>query len=116
MNKKSYKLLSLEKEFQIVIANYIQYDLVLSELGINIMDVDIDKSLARAIIYYVTQNEKKIDERKLNWKVKEVVVNYFGNKIKRIPNLIFRYDDTYEKGRRVNKIIDNFNKGTEDEL
>ena len=44
-----------------------------------------------------------------------MVANYFANKVKRIPNLVFRYDETFEKGRRINKIIDSFNKGNNGE-
>ena len=106
MNQKTNWLKSLAKNFQKIIANYLNDDHQLSKLQINIIDVDIDQSLARANVYYVTHDKTRYDDNEdLSKKVKAVVANHFRKQIRRIPKIIFKYDDTYEKGRRVTELI-----------
>ena len=106
MNQKTNWLKSLAKNFQKIIANYLNDDHQLSKLQINIIDVDIDQSLARANVYYVTHDKTRYDDNEaLSKKVKIVIANHFRKQIRRIPKIIFKYDDTYEKGRRVTELI-----------
>jgi ribosome-binding factor A len=83
---------------------------------INITDVELSNDLSFSNIYYTILDnkeenlflvEKIIEKNKKKIRIK--LASEIKN-IKKIPNLIFKYDNTDIKGGNIDKILDNIKK------
>ncbi|MFO7969571.1 MAG: 30S ribosome-binding factor RbfA [Bacillota bacterium] len=101
----------LETDVQRVLSDIIQND-IKDNLGfITITDVKITNELSYMYAYYtIYGNENVIENTK---KALERANGYIKNQIakrvnmRKVPELVFKYDKSYETGKRVDEIIRN---------
>lgn len=101
----------LETDVQRVLSDIIQND-IKDNLGfITITDVKITNELSYMYAYYtiygnenVIENTKKALER-ANGYIKNQIAKRV--KMRKVPELVFKYDKSYETGKRVDEIIRN---------
>ncbi|MFW5889032.1 MAG: 30S ribosome-binding factor RbfA [Bacillota bacterium] len=101
----------LETDVQRVLSDILQND-IKDNLGfITITDVKITNELSFMYAYYtiygnenVIENTKKALER-----AKGYIKNQIAKRVKmrKVPELVFKYDKSYETGKRVDEIIRN---------
>ncbi len=85
-------------------------DEVKDDLGfITITGVKITNELSFMYIYYtIFGNEEKIEKsKKVLERAKGFIKTQIAHhvKMRKVPELIFKYDESYEKGRRVDDLI-----------
>lgn len=77
---------------------------------VTITTVRLTNDLSLATIYYrVIGNDEQINSTKENLQdakgfIRKMLSNFL--KLKRVPDLIFKYDDSIEYGERIDKLID----------
>lgn len=100
----------LETTVQRVLADILRNE-VKEDLGfLTITDVKITNELSYMYVYYTVFGDEAKRERtqKALDRANGFIKNKIAHKVKmrKVPDLIFKYDEAYEKGRRIDDIID----------
>lgn len=105
---KTNHVLRLESEAKRILSNVIQNELRKDVGLLTITDTDLTNDYSYLKVYYTVFNskdKKKADEG-LNAS-KKFLRGALASRLsmKRIPELIFVYDDSYERGERIEQIL-----------
>jgi ribosome-binding factor A len=103
------KVAHLETDVQRVLSDILQNDIKDKLAFITITDVKITNELSFMYAYYTifgTDEEKAETEQTLE-RAKGFIKNQIAKRVKmrKVPELVFKYDHSYETGQRVDDII-----------
>ena len=110
----SIKLERIENQIRKEVSSILQYDIKNSKFGfVTVTDVEVTRDYSFATIFVSFLNTKdliaqdKLDE--LN-RVKGVVRTALSKRltIRKTPELIFKIDESYDQGNRIDEIISKF--------
>lgn len=103
------KIDRLETDVQRVMADIIENE-VKDDLGfVTITDVDITNELSFMYVYYSVYGDD--DDVKMTEETLERAKGFIKSKVasrvkmRKVPELVFRYDEAEAKGRRIDRII-----------
>lgn len=99
----------LETTVQRVLVDILRND-VKEDLGfITVTEVKITNELSYMTVYYTVFGDEKKKEKthKALERANGFIKNQIAHKVKmrKVPELIFKYDEAYEKGKRIDEII-----------
>ena len=112
----SIKLERMEQQLKKEISNIIQFDLKKTNLGfITVTDVELVSDLSFATVYVSILNilPSNRDARLIELaKTKGVIKSILAKKMKmrKIPDLIFKFDDSLDRYQRINNILNSLEK------
>jgi len=103
------KVKHLETTVQRVLADILRND-VKEDLGfLTVTDVKITNELSYMTVYYTVfgDDAKKEKTHKALIRANGFIKNQIAHRVKmrKVPDLVFKYDEAYEKGRRIDDII-----------
>ncbi|NLC95037.1 MAG: 30S ribosome-binding factor RbfA [Bacilli bacterium] len=110
----SVKLQKLEKQIERELSRIFLYD-AKDDFGfITVTGVELTNDLSFAKVYYTVLGDKELREqvaKKLE-KAKGFIKNTLGSRVqmRKLPELIFNYDESIEYGNRIDQIIKELNK------
>ncbi len=108
----------LESNIKRYISQIIRYDLKDKNVGhVTVTDVVVSKDLSYATIYVTFFDERGVPTERLEnlEKAKGFIRTQLSQKIKtyKTPELRFKYDDSLNKGEKIDEILRNINKKEE---
>lgn len=115
----SIKLERLEQQLRKEISNIIQFDLKKQSLGfITVTDVKLVSDLSYATIFVSILNVSETNRiQRLNElsKTKGFIKTTLAHKMKmrKIPDLIFKFDDSLDRYQRIDNILNSLEKNDE---